>query len=454
MKNNKKTTKEQAMDHESTTTTWNFLHLVNNLNRLNTSPPYQRGSVWKNAYKHELIRSSLRHIPINTLHLVEQSPDASNLSAYWVLDGKQRIETISNFVQGNFYVEFEGQNIYWNDIINSGGKASHLLTKLDKFNISVVIWSPMEFEKQRDIFNVINYSANLNYNEKIYCEYFLTQKLLKELWDDTFGQVLHVFKNTIKNNKRFSALRWLNTLLLLCYGKDLKSTYQAKDLNAKDIKSSCKNIEDSLIYHGFDSNMQYHKVLEKITELESIRKDLKMMAKWLEQCVHYKNYLKKNIEDSLAMDIVTFLIKNKQNKIFTNSFIAQHPEEFFKFLCEWSDMKNQNPQLKRRCNNKSNVINKHKLMDNLFGNLGLDLGVKKKSISAHDKRMAALTASSNCPISGIALSDNNVQYDHVKAKSTNSETKIVAISDSANNRKSDLTLTTATNIKKYMTEND
>jgi hypothetical protein len=68
---------------------------------LNLTPTYQRKSVWNNDYKVYFIDTILRNFPCPTIFLaVEISP--TGLTKYHVVDGKQRLLTVFEFINDEF----------------------------------------------------------------------------------------------------------------------------------------------------------------------------------------------------------------------------------------------------------------------------------------------------------------------------------------------------------------
>src|SRR4051794_27406718 len=69
--------------------------------RLDLSPPYQRRSVWNLEYKQFFVDSIVRNYPAPTIFLqVEVKPGAPTV--YHVIDGKQRLTTLFEFVNDEF----------------------------------------------------------------------------------------------------------------------------------------------------------------------------------------------------------------------------------------------------------------------------------------------------------------------------------------------------------------
>jgi len=70
---------------------------------LELDPPYQRRSVWNQAYKNDFIDTVLRQFPAPAIFLFEEI-SADGASKYYVVDGKQRLTAIFEFTSGEFPV--------------------------------------------------------------------------------------------------------------------------------------------------------------------------------------------------------------------------------------------------------------------------------------------------------------------------------------------------------------
>jgi hypothetical protein len=70
---------------------------------LNMDPPYQRRSIWNQEYKDFFVDTVLRGYPCPAIFLYEEvKPDGRSLFA--VVDGKQRLSSLFEFVRGDFPV--------------------------------------------------------------------------------------------------------------------------------------------------------------------------------------------------------------------------------------------------------------------------------------------------------------------------------------------------------------
>ena len=71
--------------------------------RLDMDPPYQRRSVWNQAYKDYFVDTILQSYPAPAIFLYEEmTPEG--VATYHVVDGKQRLTAIFEFVNGTFPV--------------------------------------------------------------------------------------------------------------------------------------------------------------------------------------------------------------------------------------------------------------------------------------------------------------------------------------------------------------
>jgi hypothetical protein len=68
---------------------------------LDLDPPYQRRSVWNQAFRDRFIDTILNGYPIPPIFL-HREIDAEGLSTYHVIDGRQRLETVLQYVRGAF----------------------------------------------------------------------------------------------------------------------------------------------------------------------------------------------------------------------------------------------------------------------------------------------------------------------------------------------------------------
>lgn len=171
--------------------------IIEQLPDLDTDPPYQRGEVWKSKFQKDLICALINDVPINTLHFVKKSNKEPHLR--YVLDGKQRINTIKSFTNNEFAIQYKDElnnkvynNIMWKDLNNISHKCHGLLTQFKESQVTTVIWDEMNMENQRSLFEQVNHAYALNVDEKLYCSNYLTKKCLHSLMINYYVVLNHI----------------------------------------------------------------------------------------------------------------------------------------------------------------------------------------------------------------------------------------------------------------------
>lgn len=151
------------------------------MGNLDLEPPYQRKSVWNTDYKVYFIDTILRNFPCPTIFLqVERSP--SGISKYYVVDGKQRLLTILEFIRDEFptSVKYSDPNLadkyfsqlpdkvkidFWGYKITveyvTGASTSELNESFDRLNRNVLKLNKQELRHARHSGEFITYVTQL-----------------------------------------------------------------------------------------------------------------------------------------------------------------------------------------------------------------------------------------------------------------------------------------------------
>lgn len=77
------------------------------LKKYNFEPPYQRRSLWTEEKKSFLIDSIMKNYPIPPIFLHQKIDDATGKTSYDVIDGKQRLTAITEFIENEIPVSDE-----------------------------------------------------------------------------------------------------------------------------------------------------------------------------------------------------------------------------------------------------------------------------------------------------------------------------------------------------------
>ena len=121
---------------------------------------FQRQFVWKEKDKRDLIDTIMQGLPIPAIFICDAGTDFTSLSKkYNVLDGKQRLKSIFEFLENKY--DYKG--LYFKDFSSDDKK------KILNYNITLIQMyiDPDDTEKIKEIFKRLNKNAyNLNKMEK------------------------------------------------------------------------------------------------------------------------------------------------------------------------------------------------------------------------------------------------------------------------------------------------
>lgn len=174
---------------------------------LDLTPPFQRNLVWSSKQKSELIESIIMGIPLPAFY-VKENPEG----VYVVVDGKQRLSTLFDFIDGKF--KLEGLSILKNHVKSYFSDLSPIeQNKIEDYTLTInVIKAPTSDRVTFDLFDRVNRGGtNLNNQEMRNALYQGTStRLIDELAENM--NFLDATENTIppKHMKdRYLILRFL-----------------------------------------------------------------------------------------------------------------------------------------------------------------------------------------------------------------------------------------------------
>ncbi|MBI5284498.1 MAG: DUF262 domain-containing protein [Chloroflexi bacterium] len=218
---------------------------------LNLDPPYQRrANVWTKAYKVRLIDSILRNYPMPTI-LLNTKTDRKGNTMYEVVDGKQRLTTIIDFVTDVFQTSVDdsedlGAPQYFSNF------SKERQDEFRNYKVTVEIIQNGSREELREAFDRLNRNvARLNPQELRHAQYsdshFL--QVVENLAADEFWQE-HGFA-TPSMLRRMHDVQFVSELFVLTIkgiqeGADLDDAYAdfeeeiPKETSVKRLFERCK----------------------------------------------------------------------------------------------------------------------------------------------------------------------------------------------------------------------
>lgn len=139
------------------------------------NPEYQRpGGVWNQTQRQLFIDSLLNRYDIPKLyfHQIDRSQESTN-HRYAIVDGRQRLETIWDFVDGKFALAADFE-YYGDSEVKAGGMTYEelsqeypkLVTRLNSRTLTIMVVAADELDLVEDMFTRLNEATPLNAAEK------------------------------------------------------------------------------------------------------------------------------------------------------------------------------------------------------------------------------------------------------------------------------------------------
>ncbi len=166
-------------------------------NEYNLNPEYQRGDVWKDYKRSELILSILQNICIPSIIVSKNADDD-----YHVIDGKQRLTTLFKFIDNEFPIIWNDNKIYYSESPDEDGLvlSEKQRKKLNQKSLVFCVYGNLDIEKQKSIFEKINYGEDLTLGEKLKGSNNKNVPILAKLHNEHIEK-LEELSNSFKNTR-------------------------------------------------------------------------------------------------------------------------------------------------------------------------------------------------------------------------------------------------------------
>lgn len=204
---------------------------------LDLDPPYQRRSVWSQTYKEYFIDTILLDYPAPAVFLFEDIDD-SGIAKYSVVDGKQRLSTIFEFLENEFPVsEMATMERYRG--LRFTELPSEIKQKFYKYQFSIEFLPTIDESALSNIFDRINRNvARLTPQELRHARFggiFATKvedltEYLEELMPKDFPRIAAASRRQMKDAELVAQLMLLTERGIDSYSQDdLDNAYNARD---------------------------------------------------------------------------------------------------------------------------------------------------------------------------------------------------------------------------------
>jgi hypothetical protein len=155
------------------------------LNKYNYSPPYQRRSLWSDEKKSFLIDSILNNFPIPPIFLHQKIDTNTGKTQYDVIDGKQRLDSIIQFISNNIPSASESASEFSEDIAGAffedleGEKLAPYKRHFWKYSIPIEYIDSQDPAVIDDIFDRLNRNGEALKGQELRNSKYYNSALLK-----------------------------------------------------------------------------------------------------------------------------------------------------------------------------------------------------------------------------------------------------------------------------------
>jgi hypothetical protein len=167
-------------------------------NNIDTNPDYQRPAVWSTSQKQLLMDTILRGYDIPKLYMrqVSKSPQK-----FEVVDGQQRLRAIWSFIEGEFRISKDADQVDGHEIANFryDELPLEIRSMFDVYPLDVIVMTESEEDEVREMFLRLQNGTTLKAQEKRNAMPGDMRRFVKELTEH------NIFKKSVPFlNKRFT----------------------------------------------------------------------------------------------------------------------------------------------------------------------------------------------------------------------------------------------------------
>jgi len=409
-------------------------NIIDSKSMYDLDPPYQRGKVWSNEWKNDLIRYMFDGLPLSPITLVEKTNEITKEEEYLVLDGKQRISTLFDFIDNQFKVtlDLKGEQkkfSYSQICLKAQDKKDENYLELSKlykefrnYNFRSVVYPDINWADQINIFKQINHSKELSKFDKFNTNFPFAKQLVNYLFKtncikfNTF--LINKFDKKEMSGENGEALFQKFRFIAALMGQNTENPsisfshfpppQPGRETEGKKFIKTLDGIIEKYM-HDFDDKFIFdnkNRVKKMLDYLKWNKLSTNMKA--LDDTFTLFNFKKQDRIYNWAYFIL-FILEKQAANIITINMLKKHKiifNEIYTDLCLWANSDGENS---RRAGTTKKQLYYNKL-EELLNKSGVDLGIKNSNFSKKTKSNIIENANGKCE---ICNSENDLEFDHV-----------------------------------------
>jgi hypothetical protein len=224
--------------------------------RLDLNPWFQRGDVWDKGQQVKLVDSFMSNTPIPAIYLEMYKRDDDGFEYYRVVDGKQRLSSLKEYLENNLEISYEGQpNSFWKG--KKWKKEPKVNEHFRKCKLPVIVLDTQSCTEE----------------ERESIETYVFQR-----WNDSSALTQAEIRNSFKSDVNNLIIN--GVLLEFCMEGAGK-----KVINRQNKRKELNEILERFIYRFYDTNvthshpthrilMKFHKTVLNPEKLENIKREI------------------------------------------------------------------------------------------------------------------------------------------------------------------------------------
>lgn len=206
------------LQRESNTITVANFYEAFQLNKYNFEPEYQRKSIWSDEKKSFLINSIVKNFPIPPIFLHQKIDDTSGITKYDVIDGKQRLSAILDFLQNEISISDEEEDesslsgLYFKDL--DVPKYAEYKKRIWRYTLSIEYIDTGEEAVIDSIFDRLNRNGEPLTGQELRNANYYRSALLKSV-EETAQNAFWINRLSVVDKARMEDLEFISELYFL-----------------------------------------------------------------------------------------------------------------------------------------------------------------------------------------------------------------------------------------------
>ena len=300
--------------------------------KINFEHIIQRSYCWERARKSSLIESMILGYPIPSVYAkrMDDGTGKKNGNIYYIMDGKQRLSTVKEFLNDEFALSKLAPVSYFDNELDkectidiSGEKFSELpdglKDHLNSIMFSVTYFDNLTKDEERELFKRLNAGKPLSTKARTLASARDVEGLLNIGNHQLFNEMLTEKSRQSKNQVTLVMKAWM------MLNKQIKEvSFASKDFNPMIEETEISDDEKLELNNVFDFIVATHEEL-KARAHKKVAKKLYTETHLISLVPYFKQAMEKDISEGMMAEfVIDFFMVNNDSKMYEEYEAACH----------------------------------------------------------------------------------------------------------------------------------